>query len=115
MTTATLPGRWYGDPAVHELERRNVFGRAWLFVGLLDQFREPGDYIATTVAGWNVLVAMGDDRRLHGHHNVCRHRAGPLVAEGAGHVPSLVCRYHGWAYALDGQLKSARDFGDFEC
>jgi len=116
MTTATLPGHWYGDPAVHELERRNIFGREWLFVGLVDQLREVGDYIATSVAGWNVLVVMGDDGRLRGHHNVCRHRAGPLVADGTGHVPSLVCRYHGWAYALDGQLKSARDFGgDLDC
>jgi choline monooxygenase len=25
---------------------------------------------------------------------------------------SFVCRYHGWAYDLDGTLRSARDFGD---
>jgi choline monooxygenase len=30
---------------------------------------------------------------------------------GRGRAPSLVCRYHGWAYGLDGRLRSARDVG----
>jgi choline monooxygenase len=54
---------------------------------------------------------VDDDGELRAHHNVCRHRAGPLVDPGCGRVPSLVCRYHGWAYGLDGRLRSARDFG----
>ena len=47
-----------------------------------------------------------------GFHNVCRHRAGPLVDDGAGTCTNLVCQYHGWAYAPDGRLRSARDFGE---
>ena len=44
-------------------------------------------------------------------HNVCRHRAGPLVDDGAGSCRALVCRYHGWSYELDGGLRSARGSG----
>jgi choline monooxygenase len=110
--TTTLPAAWYGDPAIHERERRTVFGREWLFAGFASSLSEPGDYFATTIAGWNVVVLVDDDGKLRAHHNVCRHRAGPLVNEGRGRVPSLVCRYHGWAYGLDGHLRSARDFGD---
>jgi choline monooxygenase len=109
---ATLPASWYGDPGIHARERRSIFGREWLFLGFAQGLQEPGDYLAANVAGWNVMVVVDDDGRLRGHHNVCRHRAGPLVGEGHGRVPSLVCRYHGWAYALDGQLRSARDFGE---
>src|SRR4051812_34562949 len=108
----TLPAAWYGDADVSERERRRVFGCSWLFAGLGRGLQSPGDYLATDIAGWSVLVVVGDDGELHGHHNVCRHRAGPLVADGAGHTGSLVCRYHGWAYGLDGRLRSARDFGD---
>jgi choline monooxygenase len=116
VTTTTLPGSWYGDPAVHELERRRIFGRSWLFLGFAHRLHAPGDYMAADIAGWNVLVVVGDDGALRGHHNVCRHRAGPLVLPGSGRVPSLVCRYHGWAYGLDGRLRSARDFGeDLDC
>ncbi|MEY2451907.1 MAG: choline monooxygenase [Acidimicrobiaceae bacterium] len=108
----TLPGSWYGDPAVHELERGRIFGREWLFFGFAERLQQPGEYVAAEVAGWNIVVVADDDGTLRGHHNVCRHRAGPLVGPGSGRVPSLVCRYHGWAYGLDGGLRSARDFGE---
>ncbi|MEI9903791.1 MAG: aromatic ring-hydroxylating dioxygenase subunit alpha [Asticcacaulis sp.] len=54
----------------------------------------------------------GDDGTLRAFHNVCRHRAGPLVREDAGVCDgSLTCQYHGWKYTLDGRLRLARDFG----
>ena len=112
----TLPAAWYGDAAVHGRERARIFGTSWQFLTFAGRLREPGDYVADDIAGWNVVVVVDDDGRLRGHHNVCRHRAGPIVATGAGRVPSLVCRYHGWAYGLDGGLRSARDFGgELDC
>jgi choline monooxygenase len=51
---------------------------------------------------------------LRGFHNVCRHRAGPLVTEASGRCANLVCQYHGWSYDFDGALLAARDFGDAE-
>jgi choline monooxygenase len=108
----TLPASWYSDPSVWERERRAVFAREWLFVGHSRGLSEPGDYLACDIAGWPLVVVVDDDGALRAHHNVCRHRAGPLVHEGGGRVPSLVCRYHGWAYGLDGRLRSARDFGE---
>jgi choline monooxygenase len=107
----TLPAAWYVDPSTWERERRAVFGREWLFAGHAPILAEPGDYLACDIAGWSLVIVVDDEGELRAHHNVCRHRAGPLVAPGCGHVPSLVCRYHGWAYGLDGQLRSARDFG----
>ena len=114
MAELTLPASWYVDPLVWERERRAVFGREWLFVGHREGLSDPGDYLACTVAGWPVVVVVDDDGELRAHQNVCRHRAGPLVHDGRGRVPSLVCRYHGWAYGLDGRLRSARDFGATE-
>jgi choline monooxygenase len=111
MAIATLPASWYTNSERFEIERRMIFGPAWQFIGFGRSLTEPGDYLAAEVAGWNVVVVVDDGGALVGHHNVCRHRAGPLVHPGTGHVPSLVCRYHGWAYGLDGGLRSARDFG----
>jgi len=72
----------------------------------------PGTYLAGDVAGWRVVVVRGDDGELRGFHDVCRHRAGPLVDGDHGSCAGgLVCRYHGWAYDLDGTLRRARDFG----
>lgn len=107
----TLPASWYSDAAVYENERRAIFGREWLYAGHDRTLREPGDFLATDVAGWQVVVVVGRDGVLRGFHNVCRHRAGPLVDTASGNAALLVCRYHGWAYELDGSLRNARDFG----
>lgn len=109
---STLPASWYHDPAVFEQERRAVFARQWQVVGRSAQVAEPSRYVAADVAGRPIVVVRGDDGELRGFHNVCRHRAGPLVWDGDGRCSRFVCRYHGWSYALDGSLTSARDFGD---
>jgi choline monooxygenase len=107
----TLPAVDYVSPDVHEQERHAIFGTEWLCLGLSADLRAPGSYIADTVAGWPLLVVRDLEGSLRAFHNVCRHRAGPLVDDGGGSCRSLVCRYHGWAYGLDGSLRSARDSG----
>jgi choline monooxygenase len=72
----------------------------------------PRAYCADTLAGYPVLAVRGDDGVLRAFHNVCRHRAAPLVRNEAGVCDGhLTCPYHGWKYTLDGRLRAARDFG----
>jgi choline monooxygenase len=112
VSQPTLPAAAYrADPARLARERQAIFAREWLFFGFGSDLSQTGDYVAADLAGWPLLVAVDDDGGLRAHHNVCRHRAGPLVDDGRGHARSLVCRYHGWSYGLDGRLRSARDFG----
>jgi choline monooxygenase len=112
--TRTLPALWYADPAVLARERDAIFGREWLYVSRSSQLARRGDYVAVDACGWPVVVvALDDEGALAAFHNVCRHRAGPLVWDGEGNCGgSFVCRYHGWAYGLDGGLRNARDFGN---
>jgi choline monooxygenase len=110
--TSTLPAAMYTDPSVYEHERRAIFGRQWQLAAFRAQLRAPGDFVRHDFAGWTIVVVVQDDGALRAFHNVCRHRAGPLVTDDRGNGASFVCRYHGWAYALDGRLRSARDFGD---
>jgi len=110
----TLPASWYHDPAIWERERRAVFGREWQYAGHVSQLDEPGRYVVADVAGFDVLVLVGSDGVLRAFHNVCLHRAGPLVWDREGRCGNLVCRYHGWAYDLEGRLRSARDFGEVD-
>jgi len=111
----TLPAALYRDPAVYEKERTRIFAHAWLMLAHESQLPAPGDTLAATAAGYPLLLVRGEGGRLRGFHNVCRHRAGPLAEEGTGHCGrALVCRYHGWRYALDGRLAAARDFGPAE-
>lgn len=109
---ATLPARLYGCPDAWARERAAVFGRSWLFLGHEAEAAAPGDWIAAEVAGHRLLAVRGKDGVLRGFHNVCRHRAGPLVQGSSGRCEGdLVCAYHGWRYALDGRLRAATGFG----
>ena len=107
----TLPASWYHDPSVYERERHAIFASEWLYAGPDRGLHTPGDFLAADIAGWQVVVVVGRDGELRGFHNVCRHRAGPLVDAGSGNAALFVCRYHGWTYDLDGSLRNARDFG----
>lgn len=66
---------------------------------------ETGSYVARSVGGMPLLAVRGDDGVVRTFHNACRHR-GMMLAEGQGQVRGgFVCRYHAWAYGLDGHLK----------
>jgi len=107
-----LPADWYFDAARYERERLHIFADEWLWFAAACEVASPGAYVARVYAGWPLMVMRGSDDVVRGFHNVCRHRAGPLVEEGVGACANLVCQYHGWAYATDGRLRSARDFGE---
>jgi phenylpropionate dioxygenase-like ring-hydroxylating dioxygenase large terminal subunit len=53
--------------------------------------------------GVSVVVVRDEDGTLRGFLNVCAHR-GAQVATGCGTQKRLVCRFHGWSYALNGKL-----------
>lgn len=109
---STLPARLYGCPEGWARERSAVFGRTWLFLGHAAEAPEAGDWIATDIAGHRLVMVRDRDGALHAFHNVCRHRAGPLVVGARGNCGGeLVCAYHGWRYMLDGRLRSAVGFG----
>lgn len=111
----TLNAALYRGPAQYEAERHRIFARSWLLVAHASQLEGTGAYVAVAVAGFPLIVVRGEDGTLRAFHNVCRHRAGPLAEDGEGRCEGqLVCRYHGWRYALDGRLANARDFGPAE-
>jgi phenylpropionate dioxygenase-like ring-hydroxylating dioxygenase large terminal subunit len=65
---------------------------------------EPGAFVAREVSGRPILVVRGEDGVVRAFKNVCRHR-GMRVAADSGCTRVFMCGYHGWTYALDGQLR----------
>lgn len=109
-----LPARWYCDPASLALEREAVFARAWHLLAHASRLRGAGDHVVADCGGLPVIAVRGADGIARAFHNVCRHRAGPIAqCDGLG-AKALRCRYHGWTYTLEGQLKSAPDMQSAE-
>ena len=106
-----LPAQCYAEPGFDAIDRDAVFARSWQLVARAGQVTHPGDHVSAQAGAVPLLVVRGEDDVLRAMHNVCRHRAGPLaVCDGRG-AHALVCRYHGWTYALDGQLRGAPEMG----
>ena len=103
--------RYIGEDALRA-DRLGILRRTWQFIGDAASLAQPGDYLADVIGGAPVVVVRNSEGELAAFHNVCRHRAGALVPDGAGNCgEAFTCRYHGWRYALDGRLRSATDFG----
>jgi choline monooxygenase len=108
----TAPVPLYRDPEVYERERTAIFARTWQFFGAEADLPRPGDYVSDVLAGYPLLVVRDEVGTLRGFHNLCRHRAGPLVGDARGRCDhALVCRFHGWRYGFDGRLITPCDFG----
>lgn len=110
----TLDATRYHEPGAYEAERRAIFAREWLYLAHESELSHAGDTLAECLAGWPVFVRRGRDGALRAFHNVCRHRAGPLVGDGAERHELLRCRYHGWTYDEAGALRRPPDFGAAE-
>ena len=113
------------DPAIYtsaetwRAERTAVFASTWQYIGDARSLTRTGDHLAAGFAGYRVLVVRQADGDLRGFHNVCRHRAAPIVEnDGYGRSAVLTCPYHRWAYGLDGGLRTTPEFGEvagFRC
>ena len=110
--STTLPATWYHDDAIYQREQASIFSREWALVARESQLAEAGEYITATIADKSILVIRQRNGVLAGFHNVCRHRASPILRDSEGHCSVLRCPYHGWVYDLKGQLISPAGFDE---
>jgi phenylpropionate dioxygenase-like ring-hydroxylating dioxygenase large terminal subunit len=100
------------SPAFYELEREAIFRRTWLNIGRVEQVPKKGSYFTKELAvcDTSIVVVRGQDDKIRAFHNMCRHRGNKLVwtdypnEEVQGTCRQFTCKYHGWRYALDGEL-----------
>ena len=133
-----IPSNWYRSPAMYELERRAIYSKKWIVVTHQLRFKNPGDFVQFQEAGFNFFIVKDRKGSINAFHNICRHRAYPVVEKDSGSVGILACKYHGefwscscfsflepvriclrarllgWSYGLDGKLAKAPRYDDVE-
>ncbi|EED19233.1 Rieske 2Fe-2S family protein, putative [Talaromyces stipitatus ATCC 10500] len=99
---------------MYELERRAIFSKDWIVVSHQLRLAESGKYVQLQEAGFSFFLVKDRQGNINGFHNVCRHRAYPIVQEKEGSANILACKYHGWSYGLSGKLAKAPRYDDLE-
>ncbi|WP_144394741.1 aromatic ring-hydroxylating oxygenase subunit alpha [Pleionea sediminis] len=107
----TLPAELYCTDQAYQLDQQAIFANSWQCVGHISQVPENGDTLLVTIANRPIVVVKDHQSELKAFYNVCKHRAGPLVLQ-QGNIKLFSCKYHGWTYKLDGQLRTAPEMAD---
>ncbi|KAF3010375.1 hypothetical protein E8E14_010107 [Neopestalotiopsis sp. 37M] len=97
---------------MYELERRAVFSKKWILVSHKLRFVNAGDFVCITEAGFPFFLIKDRVGNINAFHNVCRHRAYPVIEKGSGTASVLACKYHGWSYGFTGNLAKAPKYQD---
>ncbi len=108
-----LPARRYVDRSFYDAERAEIFGRAWLLAGRLDEVPTPGLYMTWEKTRIPLLIVHAVDGVIRCFYNSCRHRGAPVVRVARGRNRALRCQYHSWTYDTTGKLVSVPDERDF--
>ena len=103
----SLPAEAYLSQDWFDLERRNIWGREWVYAGRIDGMPQ-NTLRRVEVGGEAVLLARGARGDIRAFLNVCRHRGAELCDATDRHFNGrlITCPYHAWAYDLDGRLRS---------
>jgi choline monooxygenase len=110
---STLIPDAYTSEAFYELEQERIFGTSWVPIACTSELGEPGDALATEVAGQPILVVRTAAGELRAFYNVCRHRGAQLVEDGRTRAKRYFrCPYHSWAYDFEGRCLGTPLFED---
>lgn len=109
-----LPASWYTSAEMYELERRAIFSKKWLLTTHRSRLSNSGDWLRYEVAGFEFLLVKDREGKINGFHNICRHRAFPVVNEEQGRSSIFACKYHGWSYGLSGKLAKAPGYQELQ-
>ena len=111
LSTGPVPLMPYHSEEFFQAERDQIFKRAWLVIGRVEDIPEPGDFMRRDVdiAGVSVLLTRSKGGEIRAFHNTCAHRGTEVVMAREGNASRFVCPYHNWTYRNDGSLMGIPD------
>ena len=99
-----IPAFVYSDAEIFELEKRRVFGRAWMFLAHESEIPEPGDYVVRRIVDDSFIVVRDESGRIRVLFNMCVHRGMQVCRSELGNASHFRCPYHAWTYKNTGEL-----------
>lgn len=99
-----IHGSLYTSEAIFKDEMQRIFREGWVYVAHESEIPKRGDFVRRRIAGDPVVVIRAEGEQINVFVNRCAHRGNLLCAEDRGSARAIVCKYHGWAYDLEGKL-----------
>jgi len=114
-STYEVPVSHYLDADRWKREIDLIFKKQPLLLALSCELAEPNSYKAMSRVGVPVLLTRGEDGRVRGFLNKCRHRGVPVTgdAEKCGVGKRFSCPYHAWTFDNKGVLIGLPSQGQF--
>ncbi|MGX6998358.1 aromatic ring-hydroxylating oxygenase subunit alpha [Caballeronia sp. KNU42] len=111
LGTGLIPVEPYISADYFAREKAHIFKKTWLQVGRVEEIPQAGDYFVKTLASCDteIIVVRNKQGQIRAMHNVCSHRLNQIAYEKTGHTRKFFCKFHGWAYDLDGNLTGVPD------
>jgi Rieske 2Fe-2S family protein len=115
----SLAASCYVDADWYQHELEHIFYRGWIYLCHSSTLATARAFRRFRIGTQEIVVLRDDQGVLRAFHNSCRHRGSILCEAQAGTLRGklIVCPYHQWAYAQDGELKatsSMREAPDFD-
>ena len=108
----SLPQEFYRDPDIYRHDIEQIFLKSWLYAGHQSEIPNIGDWFLFEFDQESVIIVRSSEHEINALINVCQHRGSRVCVESSGCSKRLTCRYHGWTYDLEGQLKAAAHMGE---
>ncbi|WP_223159173.1 Rieske 2Fe-2S domain-containing protein [Microcella alkalica] len=99
-----IPAYIYNDAEIFARERKNLFSRAWLFVGHESEIPQAGDYVVRRILDDSFIIVRDEKGEIRAHFNMCLHRGMQVCRAEMGNASHFRCPYHGWSYRNDGRI-----------
>ena len=109
---ADVPIDRYISREWHDMERERLWMRVWQFACREEQIPEPGDHVVYEISSLSFVVVRQTDGSIKCFPNACLHR-GRRLKDYDGHCSEIRCPFHGFAWAIDGQLADVPAGWDF--
>lgn len=101
----TVPIEKYISRDYHEKEIEAVWKKTWQWACREEHIPEPGDTYVYEICGISIAIVRQKSGAIKAFRNVCLHR-GRRLCDYNGRYSELRCPFHGFAWALDGKLKT---------
>ncbi len=95
-----------------KLEYERLWPKVWQMACREREIENAGDYLEYKIGDQSVLVVRTEDGTIKAYQNSCLHR-GTKLKDGCGNASDLRCRFHSWAWKLDGSIKNIPCRWDF--